>query len=275
MIETPDGPLKAYMSPAFMQCRDARPLRILAEYMEPEARFEDEAVSDTIVFFGSARILSLTDASQTIEAARRNSHDSESDVAAAERGLSMARYYEDARELARRLTEWSKGLEGTRRRFVICTGGGPGIMEAANRGASEAKGLNVGLGISLPHEPSGNPYITRNLAFEFHYFFMRKFWFLYLAKTLVAFPGGFGTLDEFFEVMTLIQTRKLGKRIPIVLYGSDYWTEVIDFDAMVRHGTIDARDLELFHRSDSVDDAFDFITAELTAKFLAEPGGRL
>ena len=271
MSETTDGPVKAYLSRAFMQRSDARPLRILAEYLEPEARFEDEAVSDTIVFFGSARTPSLTDATQALEAARQGS----GDVAAAERDLSMARYYEDARALAQRLTEWSKGLEGTRRRFVVCTGGGPGIMEAANRGASEAKGLNVGLSISLPHEQSGNPYITRDLAFEFHYFFMRKFWFLYLAKTLVAFPGGFGTLDEFFEVMTLIQTGKLGKRIPIVLYGSAYWNEVIDFDAMVRHGTIDARDLELFHRSDSVDDAFDFITTELTAKFLAEPGGRL
>ena len=271
MSETDDGPLKAYLNPAFMERGDARPLRILAEYLEPEARFEDEAISDTIVFFGSARTPSMEDATQTLEAARQTS----GDVAAAERGLNMARYYEDARTLARRLTDWSKGLEGTRRRFVICTGGGPGIMEAANRGASEAKGLNVGLSISLPHEQSGNPYITRDLAFEFHYFFMRKFWFLYLAKTLVAFPGGFGTLDEFFEMMTLIQTRKLGKRIPIVLYGSAYWTEVIDFEAMVRHGTIDARDLDLFHRSDSVDDAFDFITAELTAKFLAEPGGRL
>jgi len=266
-----DGPLKAYLNPAFMKRSDARTLRILSEYLEPEARFEDEAVSDTIVFFGSSRTPSLEDATQALDAARKHS----GDVAAAERDLTMARYYEDARELGHRLTDWSKGLEDARWRFVVCTGGGPGIMEAANRGASEAKGLNVGLNISLPHEQSGNPYITRTLGFEFHYFFMRKFWFLYLAKTLVAFPGGFGTLDEFFEVMTLIQTRKLGKRIPIVLFGTEYWEQVINFDAMVHYGTIDAEDLDLFHRSDSVDDAFDFITSELTEKFLAEPGGRL
>ncbi|HRK95669.1 MAG TPA: TIGR00730 family Rossman fold protein, partial [Rhodospirillales bacterium] len=186
----------------------------------------------------------------------------------------MARYYEDCRELARRLTEWSKGLEEKSRRFVVCTGGGPGIMEAANRGASEAKGLNIGLSISIPNEQCGNAYVTRNLGFEFHYFFMRKFWFVYLAKALVAFPGGFGTLDEVFEVLTLVQTGKLRKRLPIVLYGTAFWDAVLNLDALVEFGTISAKDLALFHRADSVDDAFAFITRELTENALALPGGR-
>ena len=268
---TADWPVKAYRNQAFIDRVDARPLRILAEYLEPQARFEDLNIADTIVFFGSARILSRDDATRALEQAQAGS----GDVAAAEKRLALSPYYEDARELARRLTEWSKGLEGTRRRFVICTGGGPGIMEAANRGASEAKGINIGLNISLPEEQFDNPHITRELAFEFHYFFMRKFWFTYLAKALVIFPGGFGTLDEFFELMTLVQTGKLKKKLPIVVYGSDYWDDVLDFDAMVRHGVIDKADLDLIHRSDSVDDACQFITKEMTERFLDDPGGRL
>ncbi len=266
-----EGPVKAYWNKGFLKSRDARTLRILAEYLEPESRFEDLDISDTIVFFGSARVLPRDEATAALEATRNDG----GDVAAAERRLTMSRYYEDCRELARRLTEWSKNLEKTRRRFVVCTGGGPGIMEAANRGASEAKGLNVGLNIALPHEQSGNPYITRELAFEFNYFFMRKYWFIYLAKALIAFPGGFGTMDEFFELMTLIQTDKLKKKIPIILYGSSYWDEVINFDALVKFGAIDAKDLDLFHRTDNVDDAFAFITRELEDKFLGKPGGTL
>ena len=265
------GPKKAFEDLAFMGGKDARPLRILAEYIEPDTRFQDLNISDTIVFFGSARTLPREDAIHVLEAARADG----GDVAIAERAVEMSKYYEDARELAHRLTEWSKNLEDTQRRFVVCTGGGPGIMEAANRGASEAKGMNVGLNISLPHEQNNNPFITRELAFEFHYFFMRKFWFLYLAKALVAFPGGFGTLDEFFELMTLIQTRKLSKRLPIILYGTQYWNKVLNRDAMVEFGTIDAEDLNLFRRTDSIDEAFDHITSELTERFLAEPGGQL
>ena len=268
---TDDWPVKAYRNRAFIDRVDARPLRILAEYLEPQARFEDLNISDTIVFFGSARILPRQEATRALEEARSGG----GDVGAAERRLSMSRYYEDARALARRLTEWSKGLEDTRRRFVVCTGGGPGIMEAANRGASEAKGINIGLNISLPEEQFDNPHITRELAFEFHYFFMRKFWFTYLAKALVIFPGGFGTMDEFFELMTLVQTRKLKKKVPIVVYGTAYWDDVLDLDAMVRHGVIDRGDLDLIHRSDSVDDAYQFITAEMTEHFLDDPGGRL
>ena len=261
---------KAYDNPSFLGSRAARPLRILAEYLHPDSVFENLRISDTIVFFGSARIASREDALSALDEIERTG----GDAAKAERALELSRYYEDCRELARRLTEWSKLLEKKRRRFVVCTGGGPGIMEAANRGASEAKGLNVGLGISLPHEQHGNAWITRQLRFEFHYFFMRKFWFIYLAKALVAFPGGFGTLDEFFETVTMVQTGKLRKRLPIVLYGTPYWNDVLKLDALVRHGTIDAADLDLFHKTDSVDDAFEFITRELTEAALATPGGR-
>ncbi len=261
---------KAYNSAAFMGSRDARPLRVLAEYVHPESRFESMRISDTIVFFGSARTLPRDKALSALNAAREHG----GDVVRAERDLELSRYYEECRELSRRLTEWSKGLEEKSRRFVVCTGGGPGIMEAANRGASEAKGINVGLGISLPFEQHGNEWITRQLRFEFHYFFMRKFWFVYLAKALVAFPGGFGTLDEFFEVMTLVQTGKLRKKMPIVLYGTAYWDEVVNLDALVRFGTIDAEDLDLFHKTDSVDEAFDYITRELKENALPLPGGR-
>src|SRR6516165_3074412 len=181
-------------------------------------------------------------------------------------------YYEAARELARRLTAWSKQLDRKERRFVVCTGGGPGIMEAANRGASEAKGLNVGLTISIPDEEFDNPYVSPQLHFYFHYFFMRKFWFVYLAKAVVLFPGGYGTLDELFEILTLVQTRKTRKRMPIVLFGTKYWDDVISFDALVRYGTIGPSDLDLFHRTDSVDDAYEIITRGLTENALGMPG---
>ena len=265
-----ERPAKAYHNRAFLDGTSARSLRILAEYLEPQARFESYRISDTIVFFGSARIVSRDAATAALAAA----HAGGGDTGAARQRLAMSGYYEDCRELARRLTDWSKGLEEKRRRFVVCTGGGPGIMEAANRGASEAKGINIGLGISIPHEQSGNAYITRHLAFEFHYFFMRKYWFVYLAKALIAFPGGFGTLDEFFEVMTLVQTGKLRKRLPIVLYGREFWDEALNLEALVRFGTISADDLSLFYKTDSVDDAFAFVTRELTEKALALPGGR-
>ena len=256
--DIPDAPDKAYESERFLMSRDARALRILAEYLEPQSRFSHYRVDDTIVFMGSARIPSA-------EAAAGRS-----DGAAA-----LAPYYEAARALGRRLTEWSKGLDDNERRFVVCTGGGPGIMEAANRGASEARGLNVGLAISIPAENFDNPYVSRELFFHFHYFFMRKFWFTYLAKAVVLFPGGFGTLDVLFELLTLIQTHKIRKPLPIVLFGTDYWDEVVNFDALVRHGTIGADDLDLFVRTDSVDVAFDHVTAELTKHALDRPGATL
>ncbi len=271
MAKKHPGPMKAYQNKRFLESADARPLRILAEYLEPMERFEDQQVSDTIVVMGSARTLPRDVALAALERARHEG----GDTGKAERDLGMSRYYEDARELARRLTEWSKGLDAKHRRFVVCTGGGPGIMEAANRGASEARGLNIGLNISLPLEQHENPYTTRELAFEFHYFFMRKFWFVYLAKAIVIFPGGYGTLDELFEILTLDQTHKLKKEIPVVLYGGDYWNKVINFDALVEYGTIDAADVDLVHRADTVDEAFDLITGKLAARALAQPGGFL
>ena len=264
-------PTLAYKDERFMNSTDARPLRILAEYLEPIKRFEEFNVSDTIVVMGSARNLPRDVAEERLARARETGDG----IARAEMGLAMSRYYEDARQLAYRLTEWSKGLEHTRRRFVICTGGGPGIMEAANRGASEARGINVGLNIALPHEQHENPYTTRELAFEFNYFFMRKFWFTYLAKAVVIFPGGFGTLDELFEILTLDQTSKLKKSIPVIMYGSDYWDKVINFQALVDQGTVNATDLNMMRRADSVDEAFELITTELTATALAHPGGIL
>lgn len=239
-------PTKAYRNPVFMNSKDARALRILAEYLEPESRFRAEGIEDTIVFFGSARL------------------------------PAGSRYYEAARELAFRLTQWSKGLgPDDQRRFVVCTGGGPGIMEAANRGASEARGRNVGLTITLPHEEAGNPHVTRELALHFHYFFMRKFWLAYMAKAMIVFPGGYGTLDELFEVLTLKQTGRMTKPMPIVLFGTEYWQEVINFDALVRHGTIDAADVNLVHRTDSVDDACAWLMRHLTEEALDRPGAML
>jgi uncharacterized protein (TIGR00730 family) len=253
-------PTKSYLNTAFLTRVAARPLRLLAEYLEPRERFERHQIADTIVIFGSARARFSDDGTPP----------------ATPEDAVMSRYYDEARELARRLTEWSKSLEGeSKRRFVICSGGGPGIMEAANRGASDAHGINVGLGISLPFEQSDNPYITRELSFEFHYFFMRKFWFVYLSKAIIIFPGGFGTMDEFFEVLTLVQTKKLKRPLPIVLFGAKYWNEVVNFDALVKYRTINAADLDLFLRTDSVDEAFSYVTKRLVSQAIDKPGGSL
>src|SRR5262245_32562585 len=258
--------VKAYRNEAFLNSQAARSLRILSEYLEPESRFEELRVRDTIVVFGSSRILSRAEAEKRLAEAQRSGKE----VERARRQLELSRYYEETRELASRLTTWSKGLSGTDRRFVICSGGGPGIMEAANRGASEARGENIGLNISIPQEQNENPYITHRLAFEFHYFFMRKYWFAYLAKAFVIMPGGFGTLDEFMEILTLIQTQRIRKKCALVLYGSDYWEQVLKFQPLVDYGTIDARDLQLFHRSDTVDEAYEYLTSWLEQNVLAE-----
>jgi uncharacterized protein (TIGR00730 family) len=237
--------LVAYKNEHFLDKPAARPLRILSEYLEPLDHFRRENVRDTIVFFGSARIT--------------------------EEG-PLGNYYHDARDLARRMTEWSEGFTNSTRRFVVCTGGGPGIMEAANRGANEAGGKTIGLNIGLPFEQFPNAYITPELSFEFHYFFMRKFWFAYLAKAMVIFPGGYGSLDELMEVLTLVQTRKLNKKIIILLYGSAFWKEVINFDALVRHGTISPEDLLLFEFADDVESAFRILCDGLTRHhFQPEP----
>ncbi|HEY7656242.1 MAG TPA: TIGR00730 family Rossman fold protein [Burkholderiales bacterium] len=262
---------KAYSNPSFLNSREGRSLRILSEYLEPKSRFERLRVDDTIVFMGSARIKSREQAAEAL----RRAEAGDGDLETARTAVRMSAYYEAARELAYRLTQWSKGLDVNERRFVVCTGGGPGIMEAANRGAAEARGMNVGLTISLPVEEFGNPYVTRELHFHFHYFFMRKFWFAYLAKAVIVFPGGFGTLDELFELLTLVQTRKMRKPMPMVVFGAEYWRQVVDFGALVRHGTIAARDLELLHYTDSVDDAYDWIVARLTEYALGQPGPML
>jgi hypothetical protein len=262
---------KAYSSKSFLSSTDARPLRILSEYLEPKSRFDHYRVEDTIVFYGSARFVSAEQAEQDLAAAREAGED----PAQAETAKELSRYYEATRELAYRLTEWSKGLGQGERRFVICSGGGPGIMEAANKGASQAKGLNVGLNISLPMEESYNPHITRELQFEFHYFFMRKFWFAYLAKAIVVMPGGFGTLDELFELLTLVQTGKIRKHMPILLFGTDYWGEVINFEALARFGTINEKDIDLCFRTDSVDEAFDYLTEQLGTYAMDQPGATL
>jgi len=261
-------PVKAYRDQNFMDGPDGRPLRILAEYLEPKERFEARDISDTILFFGSARIASAEEAQRELDAVNAAG----GDPAVAETRLRMSAYYEATRELANRLTVWSKGLKDSQRRFVVCSGGGPGIMEAANRGASEAKGINIGLGISLPFEEIINPYATRDLSFEFHYFFMRKFWFLYLAKAMVIMPGGFGTMDELFECLTLLQTAKIKKKLPIVLFGNEFWNEVVNLDAMARFGTISADDLDRVYRTDSVDDAYRHITEQLADYALQHPG---
>jgi uncharacterized protein (TIGR00730 family) len=266
-----EGSPKAYLNRRFLESREARGVRILAEYVEPLARFRRLRIDDTIVFMGSARLKSEEDATKAVAEAEKTGLG----LDAARLMLEMSVYYEAARALAGRLTEWSKKLEEDEHRFVVCTGGGPGIMEAANRGAAEAKGLNVGLTISIPNEEFNNRYVSRELHFHFHYFFMRKFWFVYLAKAVVLFPGGFGTLDEMFEILTMIQTRKMRKRMPIVLYGTKFWNDVINFDALVRYGTISAEDVNLFHRVDTVDEAYAILTQGLTENALAAPGAFL
>lgn len=226
----------AYHDLEFLDSDEARPIRILAEYLEPLRVFQHARIHDTIVFFGSARLR--------------------------EDG-PLGRYYAEARELARLCTAWSKSLPPGAHRFIVCTGGGGGIMEAANRGASDADGRTIGLNIGLPHEQRPNPYITRELSFEFHYFFMRKLWFAHLARAMVAFPGGLGTLDELTEILTLSQTRKLDRKITVLLYGSSYWKEIVNFDALVRHGTIAPADLELFQFVDDPATALGILQREL------------
>jgi len=265
---------KAYKNLEFLSSRDARVIRILAEYLEPLQRLKKERVEDTVVFFGSARTKSLQEAKTYLAELETRAAATEAEepdltklLEKARNELIISRYYQDAVDLAAKLTTWSKGL-GSDHRFIICSGGGFGMMEAANKGAAEARGKSIGFNISIPHEQLPNQYITPELNFEFHYFFMRKYWFTYLAKALVIFPGGFGTLDELFEVLTLIQTKKLDKELPIVVFGMEYWQQVLNLEAMVKYGTISEEDLDLIHFSDSVDDAFDYLKGELTRIYL-------
>src|SRR5690349_5483933 len=260
----------AYQNESFLSSPDGRILRILAEYQEPLARFRREQIQDTVVFFGSARFQGEKDAAQALADLQRNpdsvasAAQLEQDLKRARASVDMARYYEDARKLAHMLTKWSVTIPARRHRFVVTTGGGPGIMEAANRGALEAGGRSIGLNIQLPFEQHPNQYITPSLSFQFHYFFMRKFWFAYLAKALVIFPGGFGTMDELFEILTLAQTQKLAKKILVLIYGSEYWNKVVNFQAFVDAGTVSPEDLELIRIMDSPEDGFEFLRDGLT-----------
>lgn len=276
----------AYLNPEFLNSPDGRILRILSEYQEPLSRFRREKIQDTVVFFGSARFASLPDAQNALTILEKpgsakpappeqqpGGKDGDALQAALKRahaGVEMARYYEEARRLASMLTEWTLTLPGKRHRFVVTSGGGPGIMEAANRGAREAGGKTIGLNIRLPFEQYPNPYITPELNFEFHYFFMRKYWFAYLAKALVVFPGGFGTLDEFFEILTLAQTHKLAKKILVIVYGREYWNRVLNLEALADAGTISPEDVNGFTTVDTPEEAFEVLKEGLT-KYHLQP----
>ena len=287
------GPLQiaplAYENPGFLSSPDGRLIRIVSEYMEPLARFRREQIQDTVVFFGSARFRGRDEADHALElldntgstrlAPREEQPARAREIAQGQASslqrkravaaVEMARYYEDARRLAQLLTRWAKSIPSHKHRFVVTSGGGPGIMEAANRGAHEAGGKTIGLNIRLPFEQTPNPYITPALNFEFHYFFMRKLWFAYLSKALVVFPGGFGTLDEMFEILTLTQTQKLAKKITVVIYGPEYWKRVFNLDALVDTGAISPKDLELFQYADTPERAFELLRQGLTENYLA------
>ena len=278
----------AYENSGFLNSADGRLIRIVSEYMEPLARFRREQIQDTVVFFGSARFRGREEADHALELLENTgstqpapTHEqpaSAPEIAAgkatdlqlkrAEAAVEMARYYEDARRLSGMLTNWARKIPSRRHRFVVTSGGGPGIMEAANRGAHEAGGKTIGMNIRLPFEQAPNPYITPSLNFEFHYFFMRKLWFAYLAKALVVFPGGFGTLDEMFEILTLAQTHKLAKKITVVIYGSDYWKKVFNLDVLVDTGAISPKDIELFQFADTPEQAFELLRKGLTENYL-------
>jgi hypothetical protein len=266
----------AYQNQEFLEAEEARPLRILAEYLEPMRRFREQNIQDTVVFFGSARIHSREHAQQAFERLQRRfgTHRDAAENEHLTRGrkaVEWSQYYEDARQLARMLAEWSLTLESQHHRFVVTSGGGPGIMEAANRGAHEAGGKTIGLNIRLPFEQGANRFITEGLHFEFHYFFMRKFWFAYLAKALVIFPGGFGTLDEMFEILTLMQTEKLEKQIQIILYGTEYWDPILTLEPMAEWGAISPGDMHLIQRADAPDHAFELLKQHLTTHHLVPP----
>ncbi|MGB8261693.1 MAG: TIGR00730 family Rossman fold protein [Terracidiphilus sp.] len=278
----------AYENKEFLSSSDGRLIRIVSEYMEPLARFRRERIQDTVVFFGSARFRGREEAGHALEllentGSTRPAPSAEQPARPPEiasgtatelqrkraiAAVEMARYYEDARRLAGMLTRWSMQIPSTWSRFVVTSGGGPGIMEAANRGAREAGGKTIGLNIRLPFEQHPNPWITPELNFEFHYFFMRKLWFAHLSKGLVVFPGGFGTLDEMFEILTLAQTRKLGSKMSIVIYGSEYWRKIFNLEVLVDTGAISPRDIDLFRLADTPEQAFELLRTELTANYL-------
>jgi uncharacterized protein (TIGR00730 family) len=274
MMKQQPKPPKSYKDIEFLGSPEARTLRILSEFLAPHRRFRLEHVRDTIVFFGSARILSKKQALKEYRELKKQSDGNGRKGAGLSRALQeaatkvdMSRYYEDTVLLARRMTDWSRSLAEPGR-FMICSGGGPGIMEAANKGAYLGGGRSVGLNISLPFEQFANPYVTPDLSLEFHYFFMRKFWFAYLAKALVVMPGGFGTLDELMEMLTLIQTQKISKKIAVIIYGSEYWKNVLDFDYLISRGVVSKKDLSLFRTYDDVDSAEAYLKEFLTRYYV-------
>src|SRR3954467_14128496 len=260
----------AYLYPEFLESAEARPIRILSEYLEPLRRFKEQKIQDTVVFFGSARVNSRERAERALQSLRARGVENadaayQKELRRSRKAVEWARYYEEARELARLLTAWTQTLQSDTHRFVVTSGGGPGIMEAANRGAREGGGKTIGLNIRLPFEQGANPYITDGLHFEFHYFFMRKFWFAYMAKALVVFPGGFGTLDEMFEILTLVQTDKLSKKIGVVLYGREFWDEVIDFKPFAEWGASAEQDTDPTRFDDTPAEAFEQLRTHLTS----------
>lgn len=266
-----EKPLKSYENLKFLHSSDARIVRILSEFVYPQAKFKEYKIFDTVVFFGSARIKSKKDALKEYNLIKNSDPKKTPNFAnklrSAQQSMVMSKYYEDAVELSKRLTEWSMNLSKDEKRFIICTGGGPGIMEAANKGAKLAGGHSIGLNISIPFEQFVNKWVTPELSFEFHYFFMRKYWFTYLAKTLIVFPGGFGTLDEFMEILTLLQTEKVKKKMLIVAYDEKFWKSVINFDQLVEYGTISRDDIKLMNFCSSVDEAFKVITKHLEKNY--------
>ena len=275
MTIKPKKILKAYDNPVFLKSGDATTIRLLSEYLEPLSRFKREGIEDTIVFFGSARVTSrkialanLRRAKEKMKQTKRASKTMASSYDSALTQVSMSAYYEDAVELSSMLTKWSKSLSGNRH-FVVCSGGGPGIMEAANKGARVARGRSIGLNISLPFEQFSNRYVSDELSFEFHYFFMRKLWFMRLARALVMFPGGFGTMDELMEILTLVQTQKITRKLPILLYGSKYWKEVLNIDAMVKHQMISKDDANMFTILDTPKEAFTYLRDRLSSIYFS------
>jgi uncharacterized protein (TIGR00730 family) len=267
-------PVKAYQDIDFLNSSDGRTVRMLTEYLQPKSKFKKHKIMDTIVFFGSARLKPRKEALKDYHKIKATNPKQIESFAVklreAQHYLNMSRYYEDAVELSKRLTEWSLNLETNANRFIVCTGGGPGIMEAANKGAKKAGGYSVGLNISIPFEQYVNKYVTPDLSFEFHYFFMRKFWFAYLSKALVIFPGGFGTMDELFEILTLIQTDKIRKKLAVIIYDRKYWNKILNFEALVEMGMISKTDLNLFSFCDSIDDAYNIIIKHLKKYYAKE-----
>ena len=267
-------PVKAYQDDNFLNSSDGRTIRIITEYLQPKSKFKKFKIMDTIVFFGSARLKSKRDSMREYNLVKKSYPGQTENFAKklrdAQLHVDMSKYYEDAVELSRRLTEWSLNLETNANRFIVCTGGGPGIMEAANKGAKKAGGYSVGLNISIPFEQYVNNYVTPDLSFEFHYFFMRKFWFAYLSKALIVFPGGFGTMDELFEILTLVQTAKVRKKLAVIIYDKKYWNKIINFNALVEMGMISKSDLSLFTLTDSIDEAFNAVVKHLKKYYSKE-----